>query len=301
LDKIINLNLEIMKRIFYLFKTLFLVLFVTSVVSSCDPPRDDKYIGIQLWSVRGDMNADPEGTLRELGEMGYSFVEAAGYSNGMLYGMEPETFTSLVEASGMEFVSSHIGLELPQEDGWDEAMQWWETAIDAHARAGAGYVVQPFMPSSAFESLDILRDWAGYFNAIGELARARGLRFGFHNHAIEFTQVEGQVAYDFLLENTDPDLVFFQIDLYWIEEGGKDAIDYFNRYPGRFLMYHVKDREEVGASGEMDFRPAFENADVAGLRYVIVEVEQYNYEPLESVRISLDYLLDADYVRDDYR
>ncbi len=290
-----------MKRISNLLKFLMLSLFVITLVSSCETPREDKFIGIQLWSVRGDMNADPEETLRELGEMGYSFVEAAGYSDGMLYGMEPETFTALVEASGMEFISSHIGRALPEEDGWEETMQWWETAIDAHARAGAGYVVQPFMPSSAFESLEILQDWADYFNTIGEMAQARGLQFGFHNHAIEFTEVEGQIAYDFLLENTDPDLVFFQLDLYWIVQGGQDAIDYFNRYPGRFLMYHVKDHQEVGASGEMDFRPAFEHADLAGMRYHIVEVEDYNYEPIESVRISLEYLMEADYVDVDYR
>jgi sugar phosphate isomerase/epimerase len=291
-----------MKRIFYLFRFFLLALFAVTLVTSCEVPREDeKFIGIQLWSVRGDMNADPEGTLRQLGEMGYSFVEAAGYSNGMLYGMEPETFTSMVEASGMEFISSHIGRALPGENQWDEAMRWWETAIDAHARAGAGYIVQPFMPSSAFESLEVLQQWADYFNTIGEMARDGGLRFGFHNHAIEFTEVEGVVAYDYLLENTDPDLVFFQLDLFWIVEGGKNAVDYFNRYPGRFLMYHVKDHQEVGASGEMDFRPAFENAGLAGMEYVIVEVEDYNYEPIESVRISLDYLQDADYVEADYR
>jgi sugar phosphate isomerase/epimerase len=287
-----------MKRIVYFFGILILAGFLTT---SCEPRTEDKFIGIQLWSVRGDMNADPAGTLRQLGEMGYSFVEAAGYSNGMFYGMEPEDFTNLVEESGMEFISSHIGRELPAEGQWDEAMAWWSQAIEAHHRAGVEYMIQPFMPRSAFDDLETLQRWADYFNTIGEMARERDIRFGFHNHAIEFMEVEGVVAYDYLLENTDPDLVFFQLDLYWIVEGGKNAIDYFERYPGRFLMYHVKDVEEVGASGKMDFRPAFENADLAGMEYHIVEVEQYNYEPIESVRISLEYLQDADYVESDYR
>jgi len=290
-----------MKRITYLTGFLFLSLFMIAGISSCEAPEEEKFIGIQLWSVRGDMNADAEGTLAALGEMGYSYVEAAGYQNGMLYGMEPETFTALVEANGMEFISSHIGRELPSEEDYEEAMEWWETAIDAHARAGVGYMVQPFMPKSAFESLDALQEWADYFNTIGEMCQARDIKFGFHNHAIEFTEVERQVAYDYLLENTDPELVFFQIDLYWIKEGGKDPVDYFRRYPGRFLMYHVKDEEEVGASGDMDFRPAFEQADLAGMEYHIVEVEQYNYEPIESVRVSLEYLMEADYVEADYR
>ncbi len=268
---------------------------------SCEVPREDKFIGIQLWSVRGDMNADPEGTLQALGEMGYSFVEAAGYSDGMFYNMEPQAFTSLVQESGMEFIASHVGQDLPTEDNYDEIMQWWETAIDAHVSAGATYVIQPYMPRSAFENLEVLQEWADYFNTLGEMCRERGAMFGFHNHAIEFTEVEGVVAYDYLLENTDPELVFFQLDIYWIVEGGEDPVDYFRRYPGRFLMFHIKDHQEVGASGEIDFRPVYEHADLAGMRYHIVEVEDYNYEPLESVRISLEFLLDADYVEADYR
>ncbi len=291
-----------MKRIDYLSRFLFPALIMVLILSACERPREDKFIGIQLWSVRGDMQADPEGTLRELGEMGYSYVEAASYANGMFYGMEPETFSSMVQASGMEFISSHVSRALPSEEEYDEAMQWWGTAIDAHQRAGANYLVVPSLPRSAFESKEALGRWTEYFNRIGELCRERGAYFGFHNHAIEFTeQVEGQVAYDFMLENTDPELVFFQLDLYWIDDAGADAVDYFHRYPGRFLMYHVKDHQEVGASGDMDFRPAFENADLAGMEYIIVEVEDYNYEPLESVRISLEYLMDADYVEADYR
>jgi sugar phosphate isomerase/epimerase len=289
-----------MKRIAYLFKFSFLALFAAAMIVSCGPAREDKFIGLQLWSVRADMNADPEGTLRALGEMGYSYVEAS-YADGRFYGMEPEAFTALVEENGMQHISSHIGGEPPTDDNYDEVMAWWKRAVDAFERAGVDYMVQAYMPQSAFESLENLQRWADLYNTVGRMCNERGIRFGFHNHAIEYSEVEGQVAYDFLLENTDPDLVFYQLDLYWIQEGGKDPIDYFNRYPGRFLMYHVKDREEVGGSGQMDFRPAFENADLAGLRYVIVEVEQYNYDPLESVRISLEYLNDADYVDADYR
>ncbi len=290
-----------MKRITYLLGFMLLACFMAAGIISCEVPEEDKFIGIQLWSVRGDMTADPEGTLRELGEMGYSYIEAAGYQNGQFYGMDPIDFRSLVEANGMEFLSSHVGRALPDEEEWDETMEWWSTAIDAHARAEVPYMIQPFMPRSAFEDLEILQQWADYFNTIGQMSREKGVSFGFHNHAIEFTEVEGIVAYDFLLDNTDPELVFFQLDLFWIDEGGADPVDYFRRYPGRFLMYHVKDEQEVGASGRMDFRPAYENAELAGMRYHIVEVEDYNYEPLESVRISLEYLINADYVLPDYR
>jgi len=290
-----------MKRITFILGFIFLAGLMASVINSCKAPEEEKFIGIQLWSIRGDMMADAEGTLQQLGEMGYKFVETADYRNGLFYGMDPVAFKTLVEANGMEFLSTHLYRGLPEENQWDEAMAWWAEAADAHVKADVPYMVIPTMDRSAFESLENLQKWADYFNAIGRLARDKGVKFGFHNHAIEFTEVEGVVAYDYLLQNTDPDLVFFQLDLYWIAEGGKDAIDYFRRYPGRFLMYHVKDREEIGASGTMDFRPAFENAQLAGMKYHIVEVEQYNFEPIESVRVSLQYLLDADYVLPDYR
>ncbi len=291
-----------MKRITYLLGFLFLAGIMTAGLVSCEVAQEDKFIGIQLWSVRGDMQADPEGTLQQLGEMGYSFIESADYRNGQFYGMAPADFRALVEANGMEFLSTHVYRPLPQEeDQWDETMEWWDEALDAHVAAGVPYCVVPTMDRSAFESIENLDKWVNYFNEIGRLAHNKGVRFGFHNHAIEFTEVEDVVAYDYMLENTDPELVFFQLDLYWIDQGGKDAIDYFRRYPGRFLMYHVKDHEEIGASGTMDFRPAFENAELAGMKYHIVEVEQYNYEPIESVRISLEYLQNADYVLPDYR
>lgn len=290
-----------MKRITYFIGFILIACFMAAGLVSCEAPVEDKFIGIQLWSVRGDMTADPEGTIQALGEMGYSFVESAGYQNGQFYGMDPADFAALVEKHGMEHLSTHVYRPLPSEDQWDEAMAWWNQAIDAHVRGGIPYMIAPTMDRSAFESLENLQLWCNYFNTIGRLALDRGVRFGFHNHAIEFSEVEGVVAYDYMLENTDPELVFYQLDLFWIAEGGKDPVDYFNRYPGRFLMFHVKDHEEIGASGEMDFRPAYENADLAGMRYHIVEVEQYNYEPLESVRISLEYLLDADYVEADYR
>ncbi len=290
-----------MRRIGYFFGLLFLASFMAVNFTSCEAPREDKFVGLILWSVRADMMADPKGTLEQVGEMGYKYIEGSGYQNGRFYGMEPEEFTAYVESCGMEFISSHIGRDLPTEENYEAEMEWWRRAIDAHARAGVKYIIQPYMEASALESLESLQEWVDFFHILGEMTNARGIKFGFHNHAVEFTEVEGVVVYDYLLQNTDPDLVFFQIDLYWIEQGGGDAIDYFRRYPGRFLMFHVKDKEEVGGSGTMDFQPYFEHAELAGMKYYIVEVEQYNYEPIESVRISLDYLLDADYVLPDYR
>lgn len=265
---------------------------------SCQaPPPDDKFIGIQLWSVREAMNEDPEGTLKALGEMGYRFIEAAGYSDGKFYGMEPATFRQLVEDNGMIFLSSHTGIDLPAQDEWDKTMSWWDQCIKAHAAAGVRFIVQPWMGNAGYESLEGLKAFCDYFNAVGNKCNEQGIRFGYHNHDNEFNVLEGERIYDFMLKNTLPEKVMFQLDLYWAYVGQADPVEYFHRYPGRFELWHVKDETEVGASGMIDFERIYEYAAMAGLQYSIIEVEQYNYEPLESVRISLEYMLDADYVR----
>lgn len=265
--------------------------------SACQSKADDKYIGIQLWSVREAMNADAATTLQALGEMGYSFIEAAGYGNGQFYGMAPAAFRELVEANGMQFLASHTGQDLPTEENWDQTMAWWDQAIEAHAAAGVKYIVQPWMGRAGYGSLEGLKSFCDYFNAIGEKCKAQGISFGYHNHDNEFRELEGEVIYDFMLNNTDPDLVFFQMDLYWVIVGDADPVDYFNRFPGRFHQLHVKDYEEVGASGKIDFERIFNNLDNSGAEYIIVEVEKYNFEPIESVRHSIDYLMNADYVK----
>ncbi len=259
--------------------------------------KTEKHIGLQLWSVREAMNEDPVATIEELGRMGYKFVEAAGYRNGGFYGMEPEAFRELVEANGMDFISSHTGQDLPDEGNWDEMMAWWDECIDAHAAAGVKYIVQPWMGQAGYDSLEGLQKFCEYFNAIGEKCNARGIRFGYHNHDGEFAELEGEIIYDYMLNNTDPGKVMFQMDLYWVVFGGADPIHYIRQYPGRFEHWHVKDETELGAEGIVDFETIFAHQESSGVKYLIVEVERYNHDPMESVRISLDYLNNADFVK----
>ena len=277
-------------------KKLTLLLLTVLIFFSCNTPQD-KYIGIQLYSVRDDMKKAPEETVAKVGEMGYSFVEAAGYSDGKFYGMEPADFKALVENNNMDFLSSHTGQNMPDSANWEKTMAWWDTCIDAHVAAGVKYIVQPWMSSEGYDSIAGLKAYCDYFNAVGEKCNEKGIRFGYHNHSGEFTELEGEVIYDYMLQNTDPEKVMFQLDLYWIKEGGGDAVAYFNKYPGRFELYHVKDATELGASGEMDFESAFENAEIAGMKYYIVEVEQYNFEPLVSVEKSYEYMVNAPFVK----
>lgn len=262
-----------------------------------------KEIYLQLYSIRDDIKADYKGTVAKVAEMGYTGVEAAGYGDGQFYGLSPADFKKSIEEVGMEVLSSHTARPLADSvaaTNWDEVWAWWDTAIQAHKEAGMKYIVTPWMPTPA--TLADLQAYCDYYNQVGEKCNAAGLRFGYHNHDFEFKEIEGQLMYDYMLNNTDPSKVFFQMDVYWVVKGGKDPVDYFNNYPGRFELLHIKDELELGRSGEVDFESIYNNAETAGAKYMIVEVERYTegLTPFESVKESYDFLNDAPYVKASY-
>lgn len=280
-------------------------IIVFSAMLSCAGPQqaakeEQKEIGLQLWSIRNNMKENPEATLDSVGAMGYAFVEAAGYSDGKFYGMEPANFKQLLVDKGLKMLSSHTGPHLPSAEQWDTVMAWWDQAINDHIAVGVEYIVKPSLGKDAFESLENLQKYCDYFNEIGEKCNAKGIKFGFHNHAREFDTLQGEVIFDYMLQNTDPEKVFYQMDLYWVVEGGADPVEYFEKYPGRFLLWHVKDEAEVGASGKMDFETIFQYTEQSGVEEIIVEVEDYNYTPIQSVKKSLEFLQKADYVPASY-
>ena len=281
-------------------KFLFLLgvaAFLFQGFTSCEMAPKEKVIGLQLWSVKDDMKKDVPGTVAAVGEMGYKFVETAGYADGKIYGLDPVEFKNLCEKNGLQFLGAHTGQNLPTEENWDKTMEWWDVCIAAHKSVGVKWIVQPWMDKVGYDSLDGLKKYCEYFNAVGEKCNAAGIRFGYHNHDKEFTtEFEGKPIYDWMIELTDAEKVMFQLDLYWIVEGGKNPIDYFEKYPGIFELWHIKDKTEVGASGEIDFEAIFAEREKAGAEYGIVEVEEYNYTPLESCKKSLEYLKAAEFV-----
>jgi len=207
------------------FTTLFFVGVLAVVFQSFTllnfKPKD-KFVGLQLYSVRDEMKKDPQATVVKVGEMGYDFVEAAGFNDGKFYGMDPLVFKKLCEDNGLQFLGSHTGQNVPDDTNWDKTMAWWDMAIDAHAAAGVKWIVQPWMSQEGYTSLDGLKRYIKYFNAVGEKCKAKGIEFGYHNHDKEFTTVlEGKPVYDWMLELSNPDNVMFQLDLYWITQGGK--------------------------------------------------------------------------------
>jgi sugar phosphate isomerase/epimerase len=283
---------------------LMLVAFsgiIFTTMSSFKKPAKGKNIGLQLYSVRDSIKKNVPGAVKKVGAMGYKFVEPAGYGDGKFYGMTPADFKALCKASKMKILSSHTGQSAP--DPADKAavakvMAWWDVCIDAHIAAGAKYIVQPSMGGEAYKSLEALKRYCDYFNAVGEKCNAKGIRFGYHNHDKELsTKLDGKTMYDFMLANTDPKKVMFEMDLYWVVMGGANPVDYFNKYPGRFELWHIKDKKEIGESGLMDFKAIWANAAKSGMKYGVVEVEQYNFDQFTSCKKSLDFLNAAEYVK----
>jgi len=256
-----------------------------------------KNIGLQLYSIRDSIRKDVPAAIQKVAEMGYKFVEPAGYGDGKFYGMDPADFKALCESHGMTVLSSHTSRPLPDSANYDATMAWWDACIDAHIAAGAKYIVQPSMGRSAYRTIDTLKMWCDYFNKVGEKCNVKGIRFGYHNHDREFSTVHGDtIMYDFMLKNTDPAKVMFQLDLYWCVMGGKNPVDYFNKYPGRFELWHIKDKKEIGESGMMDFASIWAAAANSGMKYGIVEVEEYNFDQFTSCKVSLDTLNAAPFV-----
>jgi len=270
---------------------------IFSTLFSCKT-APQKNIGLQLYSIRDSIMKDVPAAIAKVGKMGYKFVEPAGYGDGKFYGMEPAAFKALCEANGLAIISSHTGQALPDSASMEKTMQWWDACIDAHAVLGVKYIVQPFMGAEAYRSLDTLKMYCNYFNMIGEKCKAKGIRFGYHNHDKEFsTQLEGQTIYDVMMANTDPSKVTFEMDLYWTVIGGAKPVDYFNKYPGRIELWHIKDKYEIGGKDTMmDFPGIWAATAKSGMQYGVVEIEEYNFDQFTSCQKSIEFLNAAPYV-----
>ncbi len=254
-------------------------------------PKTEKKIALQMYSVRDDINKNFKETIAALSKMGFKDMEAAGYNNGKFYGLEPKDFKAELETVKLNAISSHAGRSLPEDvskTDWEEIWKWWDTCISAHKSAGMKYIVTASMPVP--KTLADLKVYCDYYNQIGEKCKKAGLSFGYHNHAFEFQKIEGEIMYDFMLKNTDPKNVFFQMDVYWTVIGQKSPVEYFKNHPGRFTLLHIKDDKELGESGMVGFDAIYKHAKTAGTIYSVIEVEKYNYTPLESVQKSLNYL-----------
>jgi sugar phosphate isomerase/epimerase len=225
-------------------------------------PASAKPLGVQLYTVRGEMEKSVEATLARVAEIGYREVEFAGH-----FRRTPAQIAESLKANGLTAPSGHLGLDVMRTA--------WDRALDDSAAIGHRYVVVAWVPPEERSSVEAARRLGEDFNRAGDAARKRGMTFAYHNHDFEFAPLGSTTCYDVLLATCDPALVQFELDLFWITKAGKDPVAYLTRHPGRFPMVHVKDMTpegtmvEVGA-GSIDFGTIFAAAD-GGIRHFFVE------------------------------
>ncbi|MBB6145089.1 sugar phosphate isomerase/epimerase [Silvibacterium bohemicum] len=267
-------------------------------------------LGLQLYSVRQQLPTDYDGTLKQIGALGYREVEAAGYFNHSAAEVK-----QALSGAGLSLVSAHYSS--------DDLHKQFDQILAFNKELGVGHIVCSFPgfkdPSrvknlSGRERLHAftLEDWrwnAEQFNMLGEKVSAAGMKFGYHNHFLEFKQVDGVTPLDEIIRLTDPANVTFEMDCGWVIVGGGNPVDFLKKYPTRISMLHVKDFKNIepqsnansGAEtpptvtelgqGTIDYAPIFKAAAKAGhIRHIFVEQEAFDMPPMESLKIDADYM-----------
>lgn len=275
--------------------TLKLVTLCIAIFTTVNALAQDQFGGLALYTVRDAMGVDAKATLKTVAETGYKNVEAAGYKDGKYYNMSPEDFKNYLGELNLTPVSTH------QSDiNIDDADVMF---ADAKA-AGFEYFVVPIPPMGLFkyyqetQSMGMTggaENLATILTTLGKKCEKAGLKLLYHNHDFEFMEdKDGVVVIDYLLEHLDPKYVNFQMDLYWVTKAGADPVAYFNKYPGRFKLWHVKDMDDQGrfapvGNGTIDFGRILENKELSGMQYYFVEQDRtFDMKPLEAIKISHD-------------
>ena len=251
-----------------------------------------KEFGLQLYTLRDVLPADPKGVLKQVAEMGYKQIESYEGKAGMFWGMTNTEFKKYMDDLEMTIVSSHCDINKDFEKKADEA-----------AAIGMKYLICPSLTDEIKMTADDYKKAADVFNQRGKVCKARGLRFGYHNHDQAFAKrPSGFIAEEVLLQNTDASLVDLEMDIYWVVTGGQDPIEWLKKYPNRFRLCHLKDRKknaplserEVSVNlgtGGIDFKKILKAAKQNGMKYYIVEQEKYEGStPIEASKADADYL-----------
>jgi sugar phosphate isomerase/epimerase len=246
--------------------------------------------GLQLYTLRDDLPKDPKGILKQVAAMGYKQVESFEGEKGMFWGLGHKGFKSYLDELGMTIVSSHCDTSPAVLD---------KKAAEA-AEIGMKYLINPWIGPQ--KTLDDYKKRAEEFNQAGETCRKHGIRFAYHNHGYTFVQQDGQYPMDILMANSDPKLVDFEMDIYWVVTAGADPATWLKKYPNRFRLCHVKDRQkganpkeedasvDVG-TGSLNWSKILGKAKNAGMQYYIVEQEKYEgTTPLKSAAVDAQYL-----------
>jgi len=258
-------------------------------------------IGLQLYTIRDAMTADVPGTLKVVSEIGYRYIELADYSDRMFYKKSPEEFLKIAKDLGLEILSSHT-----QVEGAGVTLDNAKIMAEDHAKLGVKYCLQPWIVEEMRTTIASYQRMAENWNRIGEVMKQYGIQFGYHNHNFEFATVEGKVPYfDVMLAELDKNLVTMELDMFWATKAGQNPVDLFNKYPGRFQLFHLKDaytkeapffdviKDDIAPVGEgvIDFKSIIAAGDTAGMKYMIIEQDQSrNNTIMEDIRTSFNNL-----------
>jgi sugar phosphate isomerase/epimerase len=254
-------------------------------------------IGIQLYTLRDYLPKDAKGVIGKVAQAGYQDVETYGYTvNEGYWGMQPQAFKELLSANNLVSTSGHYEFGQYMRDGNTDIVKRY---IEAGNIVGQKYITVPYLDEKLRDSADDYKNIAEKINKAAELCKASNLKLAYHNHDFEFEKYGNTTGYDILLQETDPALVSFEADLYWMEAAGLKPVDLFNQHKGRFVMWHVKDMDknspklntEIG-SGSINYAAIFAQAQLSGLDRIFVEQENFatGKDPFQSIKQSRDYV-----------
>jgi len=250
-------------------------------------------IGLQLYTVRDHIKKDFEGTIKQVAEIGFKEVEV---DSSTYYGKKPAELGRMLSDHGLKVVSTHF-VEYQLKHNLDKN-------IAGAKECGVTYAGLSSLEDRDRKTLDAIKRDAEWFNQVGKTISEAGCHFFYHGHNFDYATVDGAIIYDELIRRTDPKFVNFQLDCYWCVRAGKDPIDYFHRFPGRFPQLHIKDLKpgltpttgegpqgftEVG-QGIIDWKKIFQAAKGGGLKHFYVEQDECDRDSLESAKMSYEYL-----------
>lgn len=252
--------------------------------SAAQAPSQTNF-GLQLYTLRDIIADDPEATIRQVADYGYTQIESYDGPMGMWWGMDNTGYKNLLDELGVTAISTHANV-----------FEEFERKANEAAEIGLTFIVCPWVGPQ--ESMDDFRQIADQFNEMGEIASDLGLRFAYHNHAYSFEELEGELPQDVMMNNTDPELVEYQMDIYWVVAAGEDPAQWMQKYPGRFTSGHVKDLDPgdepestVLGTGSIDFAQLLPVATENGMEAFIVEQEAYTgTTPMDAVRENAEYM-----------
>jgi len=253
-------------------------------------------LGLQLYSLRETIAADVKGTLEKIAEIGFKEVETYGYSpKNQFWGLSVKEFKNILDSNGLNTPSGHYGLDDYLKEGGGKSD--FAYAVEVAQKLDQKFITIPSISGSLRTSLDDYKRIAEKLNKAGELCKEAGLKLAYHNHAFEFDDYDGQNGYEIFLDKTEKDLVAFEMDIYWVVRSGKDPIALFEKYPGRFPLWHVKDMSKLNhelnteiGNGTINFKEIFSKVKQAGGKHFIVEQENFEMEPYKSLSQSYQFI-----------